>query len=84
MSTIQHTGLVFSPSRFLSTSTDSRGVRRYRALYGGQPLCADKTTLAEAWAVLKPYWPPADKTVTLWEGDKSAFTEIPIPQEVTA
>lgn len=72
-----------NPRRYLSVSTRD-GIRRYRAMSGGQPLCADKYTLEEAWACLKPYWPTTKATVDLWDGDRFEFTEIPIPNEVPA
>ena len=72
------------PSRYLSVSTDSQGWRRCRAMYGHQPLCADKATLAEAWAVLEPYWPTTRETVDLWDGDLGEWREIPRPKEVPA
>ena len=84
MSTVYHQSPRHAPSRYLSASTGSDGVRRYRVIYGGQPLCADKATLEEAWAVLKPYWPTTKATVDLWDGDVGEFQEIPTPTEVAA
>ncbi len=70
-----------APSRYLTLRTDSKGVRRYAAIYGGQPLCADQPTLARAWAALKPYWPDARirEFVDLWDGDLAEFREVSRP-----
>jgi hypothetical protein len=68
-----------SPSRHLTLRTLPDGRRRYAAIYAGVPLCADKTTLSEAWECLKPYWPTTKDTVDLWDGDQGKFLEVSRP-----
>jgi len=64
------------PSRHLSVRTAEDGRKRYAAIYAGQPLCADRDTLAEAWAVLKHFVPSTALRVDLWDGDLGEFREL--------
>jgi|GEM_PF-5850569 len=63
-------------SLMLSANTGSNGERRFRAVFKGQPVCADKPTLREAWEAARHFFPEAEPgTVKLWDGDLGRYTE---------
>jgi len=62
-------------SLLLSANTSADGKRRYRALFKGQAVCADKMSLQEAWDAAKSFFPEVEaQQVQLWDGDLGRYT----------
>lgn len=66
------------PKTYLSVSTNQAGVRQYRCIRGGMPLCADSPepdAAVEAYQFVFRY-ATAPVVAPLWDGDRRVWDEV--------